>query len=148
MFGQQYKILVLKCCCGFTLYTSKQFAFTVLYPWSLFALHILVPVLAGRSHRIMYRSKIHRLESCSFIKKETLAQVFSCKFYEISKNTFLTEHLRTTASACSGLYFCLCLLTIRIDLSQPLMSCNTSVFAVFSFFSLTHFVSTHCQESF
>ena len=82
------------------------FAFTVLYPWSLFALHILVPVLAGRSHRIMYRSKIHRLESCSFIKKETQAQVFSCKFYEISKTTFLTEHLRTTASACSGLYFC------------------------------------------
>ena len=27
-------------------------------------------------------------EACSFIKKETLAQVFSCEFYEISKNTF------------------------------------------------------------
>ena len=34
----------------------------------------------------------------SFIKKETLAQVFSCEFYEISKNTFFTEHLWTTAS--------------------------------------------------
>ena len=33
-----------------------------------------------------------------FNKKETLAQVFSCEFYEISKNTFFTEHLRTTAS--------------------------------------------------
>ena len=31
-------------------------------------------------------------------KKETLAQVFSCEFCEISKNTFSTEHLRTTAS--------------------------------------------------
>ena len=31
-------------------------------------------------------------------KKETLAQVFSCEFYEISKNTFFTEHLQTTAS--------------------------------------------------
>ena len=29
-----------------------------------------------------------------FIKKETLAQTFSCEFYEISKNTFFTEHLR------------------------------------------------------
>ena len=28
----------------------------------------------------------------NFIKKETLAQVFSCEIYEISKNTFLTEH--------------------------------------------------------
>ena len=27
------------------------------------------------------------------IKKETLAQVFSCEFCEISKNTFFTEHL-------------------------------------------------------
>ena len=34
----------------------------------------------------------------SFIKKKTLAQVFSCEFYEISKNTFFTEHLWTTAS--------------------------------------------------
>ena len=34
---------------------------------------------------------------CNFIKKETLAQVFSCEFFEISKNTFLIEHLRTTA---------------------------------------------------
>ena len=30
----------------------------------------------------------------NFIKKETLAQVFSCEFCKISKNTFLTEHLR------------------------------------------------------
>ena len=36
--------------------------------------------------------------SCNFIKKETLAQLFSCEFCEISKNNFLTEHLRTTAS--------------------------------------------------
>ena len=35
-------------------------------------------------------------EACNFIKKETLAQVFSCEFYEISKNTFLAEHLWTT----------------------------------------------------
>ena len=36
--------------------------------------------------------------ACSFIKKETLAQVFSCEFCEISKNTFSTEHLWVTAS--------------------------------------------------
>ena len=35
---------------------------------------------------------------CNFIKKETLAQVFSCEFCEISKNTFFTEHLWKTAS--------------------------------------------------
>ena len=33
-----------------------------------------------------------------FIKKETLAQVFSCEFCEISKDTFFTEYLPTTAS--------------------------------------------------
>ena len=33
-------------------------------------------------------------EICNFIKKEALAQVFSCEFCEISKNTFFTEHLR------------------------------------------------------
>ena len=37
-------------------------------------------------------------ETCSFIKKDTLAQVFSFEFCEISKNTFFTEHLWETAS--------------------------------------------------
>ena len=31
------------------------------------------------------------------MKKETLAQGFSCEFCEISKNTFFTEHLQETA---------------------------------------------------
>ena len=35
---------------------------------------------------------------CNFIKKQALAQVFSCEFCEISRNTFTTKHLRTTAS--------------------------------------------------
>ena len=39
-----------------------------------------------------------RPEACNFIKRETQAQVFSCEFCEISKNIFLTEHLRATAS--------------------------------------------------
>ena len=36
-------------------------------------------------------------ETCNFIKKETLAQIFSCEFWEISKNTFFAEHLWATA---------------------------------------------------
>ena len=39
--------------------------------------------------------------ACNFIKKETLAQVFSCEFCEISKNIFFIEHLRATASELS-----------------------------------------------
>ena len=39
-----------------------------------------------------------RPEACMFIKKETLAQVFSCKFCEISENTFFTEQLRNRCS--------------------------------------------------
>ena len=40
-------------------------------------------------------------QTCNFIKKETLAQVFSCEFCEISENTFFTEPLCTTASLMS-----------------------------------------------
>ena len=35
---------------------------------------------------------------CNVIKKETLAQVFSCEFCETFKNNFFTEQLRVTAS--------------------------------------------------
>ena len=34
------------------------------------------------------------------MKKEALAQTFSCEFCEISKNLFFTEHLLATASLC------------------------------------------------
>ena len=40
-------------------------------------------------------------ETCNFIKEETLAQVFSCEFCEISKNNFFTEHLWTTVPGSS-----------------------------------------------
>ena len=39
-----------------------------------------------------------KLQTCNFIKTETLAQAFSCEFCKIFKNTFFTEHLQTTAS--------------------------------------------------
>ena len=38
------------------------------------------------------------LKACSFIKKKTLIQVFSCEYFQISKNTYFEEHLRTTVS--------------------------------------------------
>ena len=37
--------------------------------------------------RNLTKSTGKHLQACSFIKKETLAQVFSCEFCEISKNT-------------------------------------------------------------
>ena len=50
-------------------------------------------------HKKMLLSEIpQNSQVCNFIKKETMAQVFSCEFCEISKNAFFTEHLRATAS--------------------------------------------------
>ena len=46
-------------------------------------------------------SFLTKLQACNFIKKETLAQVFSCEFCEIPKNTF--SH-RTPPVAASVLY--------------------------------------------
>ena len=52
---------------------------------------------AGRSSRpeLFYEKGVLRnfakfieKQSCDFIKTETLARMFSCKFYEICKNTF------------------------------------------------------------
>ena len=47
--------------------------------------------------------------ACNFIKKDTLAQVFSCEFCEIAKNTFFTEHVWATASFTHELSFKCCL---------------------------------------
>ena len=47
--------------------------------------------------RVSFLIKL-QVEACNFIKKQTLAPVFSCEFYQIFKNNFFTEHLSTTAS--------------------------------------------------
>ena len=51
-------------------------------------------------------------EVCNFIKKETLAQMFSCEICEISKNTFFIENLQVTASDFKNrfytLFWCFC----------------------------------------
>ena len=44
-----------------------------------------------------------RPQARNFFKKETVAHVFSCKFFEIFKNTFIAEQLQATSSYCSNL---------------------------------------------
>ena len=43
--------------------------------------------------RVSFLIKL-QASACNFMKKETLAQVFSCEFCKIVKNTFFIEHLR------------------------------------------------------
>ena len=47
-------------------------------------------------------------QAYNFIKKETLVQVFSCEFCEISKNTAFTEQVRMTASVFLNLSLKIC----------------------------------------
>ena len=47
--------------------------------------------------RVSFLVKL-QAQACNIIKKETLAQVFSFGFCEISKNTFFIEHVWATAS--------------------------------------------------
>ena len=51
--------------------------------------------------RVSFLKKL-QVEACNFIKKETLAQVFSCEFWDIFKNTFF--HRTPPAAACVFLY--------------------------------------------
>ena len=50
-------------------------------------------------------ARVSILIKLNFIKKETLAQVFSFDFCEISKNTFFTEHVWATASLMNWFYY-------------------------------------------
>ena len=53
--------------------------------------------VAGLCNFIKKRPQ-HRFFPVNIAKKETLTQVFSFEFCEISKNTFFTGHLRATVS--------------------------------------------------
>ena len=55
--------------------------------------HILLIAFKTKVNGIPYQA-----QACNFVKKEALAQVFSCDFCEVFRNTFFTEHLWTTAT--------------------------------------------------
>ena len=64
-------------------------------------IYIYSPKITSKMKRIsatggVLSKKKFLKKPATLLKKGTLAQVFSCEFCEISKNTFLTEHLRTT----------------------------------------------------
>ena len=68
---------------------------------------VTLQALFGSSKGFMKALKVFwgTTKGCNFILKETLAQVFSCEFCEIPKNTFFTEHLWATASEyCSKIF--------------------------------------------
>ena len=51
--------------------------------------------------------KVASLRPATLLKKEALAQVFSCEFIKIFKNTFFTKHFRTTVSVMQRTKSCL-----------------------------------------
>ena len=56
--------------------------------------------------RCSVKKVFYRSESCNFIKNETMAQVFSCEFCEISKNTsFYRTPLVAASVSCIFLKF-------------------------------------------
>ena len=61
---------------------------------------------------VKFLNKVAGLEACNFTKKVTLAQVLSCEFCEISKNTFFTKHLWTTASIIIWIFTDICIVIL------------------------------------
>ena len=77
-------------------------------------------------------------EACNFIKKETLAQVFSCEFCKISKNTFFHR----TPSVAASHMTCL-----KNPLSH-MISCSSSTQLIKSDFSLLYYSPISTQVIF
>ena len=60
--------------------------------WKSHKIHRKTPVPETFFNKELLKKRLWP-QACNFIKKETLVQVFSCKFCEISKNTFFIEHI-------------------------------------------------------
>ena len=105
--------MVNDCCKALHLRSLQMF--TVPLKWSVFHLrtkcieaelnhNLQIPSEADTGGVLEYYPKFTGKHLCQsvFFKKiaglRTLAQVFSCEFCEIFKNTFFAEHLQATAS--------------------------------------------------
>ena len=67
--------------------------------WRCSVENVLLEILQNSQENTCARvSFLIKLLACNFIKKETLAQVFSCEFWEISKTTFFRRTPPVAAS--------------------------------------------------
>ena len=55
-------------------------------------------IFSEAATRSVLKTPVPESQACNFIKKETMAQVFSCEFCEIFESTIFKEHLRATTS--------------------------------------------------
>ena len=72
---------------------------------------------------------------CNFVKQETLAQVFSCEFCEISKNTFFHRTPLVAASGQNRTLFaapCIPVLELKMGSSWKRMLCKKTVLKILS----------------
>ena len=70
---------------------------------------------------------LSRSEACIFIKKETLAQVFSCEFCKISKSTFFHRTPLVGASVCTACK------VFEINITWMINSSLLKLFSVWNF---------------
>ena len=79
--------------------------------------------------------------------KETLVQVFSCEFCEIFKNTFFTEHFRTTASVIIKYFLCYNFRLTILTGENGLLLNSVQEFIEIESWPLTFFICLHNQSS-
>ena len=103
-FYVQQRILNGVCMFESLLFWFFEILVQILKPYrSIFSGQILCKIYVNSRQEMFYKkgflrdfvkyTEKHLCQGLLF-KKETLAQVFSCEFCEISKNNFFTEHLR------------------------------------------------------
>ena len=64
-----------------------------------------IPFSQNTYGRLLLRKIVVRPKACNFIKKETLAQVFPCEFFEIFKNAFFYKTPLVAVSASSNFLY-------------------------------------------
>ena len=84
----------------------QEFSFSVIKPNTVRSSHqrcsvkmVFLNILRNSQKNTSARVSFIVKEAWIFIKNEILAQVFSCEFLKIFRNTFFTENLGATASA-------------------------------------------------
>ena len=136
--GAVTSLLIVLTWKSFNIVYRKLMKFFKVYRKKILRMHVK-DKSCNRSSCLRCSMKKGVLRRPATLLKKTLAQVFSCEFYEISKNTVFTEHLQTTASVATVMKACN---FVKRDF-------NTSVFLwIFQNFSNSFFYRTTMVASF
>ena len=130
-FAKFLRTLILKNNCERLLLTCANNLFCGFFSQKKYVTLFSKVIPKAVTRRCFVKTVVQKLRPATLLKKETLAQVFSCEFWEVFKNPFFYKTPPIAASAIDLRRFAIWESGLKFNIEEYLRPCQISIMECF-----------------